>query len=96
MNTLHTAWQQGYFVDQIKYRKWTDEEKRKADERERLLVRPSSTGNAICQCNTPGEAKWIAGRLNLAARLEQMAYDFATGKTDGSDIIKMVQKAINS
>ena len=96
MNNLHTSWQQGHFVDQAKYRKWSENEKRRANEREKLLVRPSPTGNAICQCNTPDDAKWIADRLNFAAQLEQMAYDFATGKTDGAEIIKIVQEAVNS
>ena len=96
MNNLHTSWQHGYFVDQSKYRKWSKEEKRRANEREKLLVRPSPTGNAICMCSYQKDAEWIADRLNFAAKLEQMTYDFATGKTDGSEIVKMVKDAINS
>lgn len=95
MNNLHTSWKQGYFVDQPQYRNWSDEEKKKADEKEKLLVRPYPTENAICQCRTPDEAKWIAHRLNLAATLEQMTYDFATGKTDGQEIVDLVRKHID-
>lgn len=76
MNNLHTSWRQGYFVDKAEYGNWSDEEKKKAAQREKLLVRPYPEENAICQCNTPAEAKWIADRLNLAATLEQMTHAF--------------------
>jgi len=71
MDNKHAGWHQGYFVDQRQYKRmpesWKDECRRK----ERLLVRPSSPlGNAICKCNEPEIAEWIAERLNLAAKLE--------------------------
>jgi hypothetical protein len=94
MNNLITTWQQGRFVDQPQYLKWTAEEKAKADHDEKYRVRPSPTGNAIAQCRTHGEAEWIASRLNLAATLEQMTYDYATGKTDGSEIVALVKSHI--
>jgi len=34
--------------------------------------------------------------LQRLADLEQLAYDFAMGKTDGEDIVKYVHDAINS
>ncbi len=71
MDNSYTLWATGYFVDGEMYRNWTVGEKRKAQEREMLLVRPSPKGNAICKCAFPEEAKWIASRLNLAAKLEQ-------------------------
>lgn len=96
MNNLYNGWAQGFFVDQPKYKNWTDKEKENANREEKLLVRPHPTENAICKCNSPEEAEWIAKRLNLAAKLEQMTYDFAVGKTDGSEIRKMVIDAINA
>ena len=96
MNNLIDTWRQGRFIDQKKYCNWTPEDKEKADRRERTLVRPGPTENAICQCEIPAEAKWIAGRLNLAAKLEQMTYDYATGKTDGSEIVKLVRKNLEA
>jgi hypothetical protein len=94
MNNLCTTWAQGYFVDQPQYSRWTDEEKERANKEEKLLVRPHPTGDAICKCSSPDEAKWVASRLNLAAQLEEMTYDFATGKTDGQEIVNLVRKHI--
>jgi hypothetical protein len=54
------------------------------------------TATAICRCRTPREAIWVAQRLNLAATLEQMTYDFATGKTDGQEIVNLVLNSIKS
>lgn len=83
-------------MDQPKYRRWSDEEKRRADRDEKCLVRPYPEENAICRCPSPEEAAWIAQRLNLASILEQMTYDFATGKTDGSEIVELVRKNIGA
>lgn len=94
MNNLITTWQQGRFVDQPQYSRWTAEEKAKADHDEKYRVRPDPTGNAIATACSHDEAEWIAQRLNLAATLEQMAFDFATGKTDGSEIVALVKKSI--
>ena len=66
----HQGWQQGRFVDQTQYRNWPEEQKKKANTQESFLVRPSPLGNAICKCNYPEDAQWVAGRLNLAAKLE--------------------------
>lgn len=71
---------------------WKDERQRE----EELLVRPDPMGNAICKAVDPDAAKWIADRLNLAAQLEQMTYDFATGKSDGSDIVALVQQNVDA
>jgi len=92
MNGIQT-WQQGQFINQAKYASmgelWKDEKRKE----EKHLVRPDPTGNAICWCPEPDKAAWIAKRLNLAAKLEQMTYDYATGKTDGSEIVAMVRDA---
>jgi len=40
---------------------------------ESFLVRPGPKENAICQCTSPEIAKWIADRLNLAAKFEREA-----------------------
>ena len=40
---------------------------------ERLYVCPSPTGKEICVCPNPEIARWIAERLNLAAKLENEA-----------------------
>lgn len=93
MNDIQT-WQQGRFIDQRQYDRasegWKDQQRRT----ETLLVRPGPTDNAICTACDPEAAKWIATRLNLAAKLEQMAYDYATGKTDGSEIVALVRNAV--
>ena len=93
MNNIKT-WRQGAFVNQRKYSHWSQEQIEKAQRDERKLVRPAPTENAICHCNDPNDAKWIADRLNLAAELEQLSYDFATGKTDGCKLVDFVQSKI--
>jgi len=70
MDNKHKFWQQGYFIDSPKYASWSDDQKRSAMYSEKCLVRPSSTGNVICQCPTPEHAQWIASRLNIAAEFE--------------------------
>ncbi len=95
MNDIQT-WQQGHFVDSPRYDRWTAEERENAERDENLKVRPGPTENAICVCNNPEHAKWIAQRLNLASKLEDMTYNFATGKTDGQDIVDYVHKCVNS
>lgn len=42
----------------------------------------------------PKDAKWIADRLNMAAELEEMTYNFATGKNDEQDIINYVHEKL--
>ncbi len=93
MNQIQT-WQQGKFINFHKYDRMSEEWKQKQEKRESLLVRSGQTDNAICQCNKPEDAIWIAKRLNLASVLEQMAYDYAIGKADGSEIVKMVHNSI--
>jgi len=88
------TWQQSYFVDQPQYSNWTEEEKEKADRDEHHRVVPYLKGNSICTCYKPDDAKWIASRLNLAADLEEMTYNFATGKTDGQDIVDYVMRNV--
>ncbi len=90
-NECHT-WTQGRFIDSNHYKHWSKEQKEKADSDEKLLVRPSPKESAICMCNTPNEAAWIAQRLNLASRLEQLSCDFVEGKIDGEDIKNFVKR----
>ncbi len=93
MNDIQT-WRQGKFVDQRQYRDMTNEWKRDQKKRESYLVRPGPTANSICCAFTPENAAWIAQRLNLASKLEQMTYDFATGKSDGSEIVDLVKQNV--
>lgn len=90
MNNQHTNWVRSRFVDQPQYRRWTKEMKEQRDRDERRQVKDHELGNAIAVCFTPEQAEWIASRLNLAAKLEQMTYDFATGKTDGRELVEFV------
>ena len=91
-----TTWRQGAFIDQPQYRRETDEWKRDREREEQLLVRPAPTDNAICKADTPDNAKWIAQRLNLASKLEQLTYDYATGKSDGGEIVEFVRQNVNA
>lgn len=91
---LIQTWQQGQFIDQTKYSHMGDLWKAERRKVEALLVRPAPTENALCSCSNPEDAEWIAKRLNLAAKLEQMTYDYATGKTDGSEIVALVRDAV--
>jgi hypothetical protein len=67
MDNKHRSWRQGQFIDQPKYRYMSTEWKQQCRLQESLLVRPWPLGNAICRAHTPGDALWIAQRLNLAA-----------------------------
>lgn len=93
MNDIQT-WQQGSFIDKPEYARmgelWKDEKRKE----ETHMVRPAPEDNAICWCPDPQKAAWIAQRLNLASKLEQMTYDYATGKTDGSEIVALVRDAV--
>ena len=93
MNNLITTWIQGRFIDQPQYHNWTQEEKEDTCERERHLVRPGPTDNAICYCQDPQVAEWIADRLNLAAKLEQMTEDM---QQDRVDVIQDLCDALRS
>jgi len=90
MNNINT-WRQGHFVDQRQYDRMPQSWKEDREREERFLVRPGSTDNAICKCATPEDAKWVASRLNLTSDLELLTYNYATGKTDGKDLVKYVQ-----
>lgn len=94
MNQIQT-WQQGRFVDQSQYAGMSEAEKEEHRKTEAHLVRPAATENAICHCPDPRHAAWIAQRLNLASKLEKMSYDFATGKSDGSEIVDLVKNNID-
>jgi hypothetical protein len=89
MNDIKT-WQQGRYAPEGKH-KLTSKERTRLDQDERHLVRPGVRQNAICHCPKPDDAAWISQRLNLASKLEQMTYDFAMGKTDGSEINDLVR-----
>ncbi len=62
---------QGYFVDQPQYKRWAEEQKQEANRMESLLVRPSPTGNPICQCFDPADAQLIADSLNSTRSLKE-------------------------
>ena len=61
-----------------------------------FVRKADNPSNVICICRKPEAAKWIASRLNLASDLEQMTYDYVTGKTDGKEIVEYVQSRINN
>src|SRR5690606_6538953 len=89
------TWQQGRFIDQAKYSNWSEEEKQKADNAERYKVRPSPKGNVMCECNNHEDAKWIASRLNLAAELEELTYNFFAAKENSEEeLINYVRKNV--
>ena len=94
MNGIQT-WHQGCFIDQQLYDHLPDCWKTARGQEEAHLVRPGPTENAICHCPNHEHAKWIAQRLNLASQLEQMAYDYATGKSDGVEIVAFVHGELN-
>lgn len=93
MNRIQT-WAQGRFIDQRRYGKMSDDWKAEREREEALLVRPAPFGNPICKTEDPEHAKWIAQRLNLASKLERMSYDYATGKTDGSEIVDFIKSNV--
>lgn len=94
MNDIRT-WQQGRFAPEGRHN-FSREDAALHDQDERHLVRSSLRGNAICRCPDPDDAAWIARRLNLASQLEKMTYDFAFGKTDGSEIVALVRKSVDA
>jgi hypothetical protein len=71
----HEGWMQGCFIDKPKY-DWAPDNLKEDWRKEELhKVRPSPEGNAICFCPNSEDAKWIAERLNLAAKLEKRSKD---------------------
>lgn len=62
---------------------------------EKLMVKAAARDLSICQCTKPEHAEWVASRLNLASKLEQLTYDFAMGKTDGEEIRSFVQSSLD-
>lgn len=70
----HKTWQQGEFVDSPRYRHSGKDWKDKQRAHEKLLVRPSPLGNAICTAVSPDTAAWIAERLNLASKFEAQGH----------------------
>ena len=96
MDNSIQSWAQGRFVDGPEYRNASHEQKAEWQRGEEFLVRPGAKENAICSTFDPEHAKWIAQRLNLASKLEQMTYDFAAGKSDGSEIVAFVRKNIDA
>lgn len=95
MNEI-TTWQQGDFTEKPEHARLSDRMKERHREFESRAVRPSPEGNVICTTFDPEKAKWIAERLNLAATLEKMARDFATGKTDGSEIADFIRATLDA
>jgi len=68
-NSIST-WVQGRFIDGEAYDHMPADWKERRKNEECHLVRNGHGGSAICWCNDPEDAKWIAERLNLAAKLE--------------------------
>lgn len=68
IDNKHQGWQTGNFLGNPE--EYSESELQKHKIRERLSVRPSPEGNAICICRDHNTAWWIAERLNRAAALE--------------------------
>jgi hypothetical protein len=54
-----------------------------------------SMPDGLCNAHSPDTAHWVARRLNLAAKLELLAYDYATGKTDGTKLKQFVRSCLS-
>ncbi len=72
IDNKHQGWQTGSFRGNPE--EYSESELQKHEVRERLSVRPSPEGNAICICRDHNTAWWIAERLNRAAALESKIY----------------------
>jgi hypothetical protein len=93
-NEINT-WAQGFFVDGPLYRTWTTQEKRNANEREQLLVRPYPTSNAICRCDLPENAAWIAERLNKASNADKQIAELNNKTIELKQSLKTANDIIN-
>lgn len=93
MNQIQT-WASGHFLDQVQYQILPEPWKKTCRQEEELKVRSSPTDQAICSAADPEAARWIAARLNLASKLEQMTHDLAAGKTDEGKIVEFVKQAV--
>ena len=96
LNNGIQTWAPGQFIDHPQYRRMPDDWKAERRAAESHNVRPSPTDNPICHARDPAAAKWIASRLNLASALEAMTYDFATGKSDGTELVAFVRKKLDA
>lgn len=94
MDNMHSDWRSGFVPENSYFKNLPEEEKEKLLKIESKIVRACPDSKPICSCDDPRDAVWIARRLNLAAILEEMTYNFATGKIDGQDIVKLVRKSI--
>ena len=95
MNNI-TTWQQGKFIDQSQYSRWTKEMKTKADADESHNVRPSPTGNAICYCHNPVDSQWIASQLNKAAKLDKIMGKLDEGRLEDDEAIAMLYSLMDA
>jgi hypothetical protein len=95
MNQIKT-WQQGHFIDSVRYNPQPQHWKAEQERIEQCLIRPSPKENAICKATTAEDAKWIAKRLNLASELEELVYNFTTGKIDEDVIVQYVKQHLDN
>ena len=86
MNHIDT-WQQGQYDHQQRDPELTPRQVKSFKATEARSVRSGPHGDRICQTQEPQDAIWIAQRLNLASKLEQMVQDLAAGKTDPTALI---------
>lgn len=92
MNDIQT-WQQGRFIlseHDVRRNDFREDQIDVIDELERLKVKSHQSNLEICRCANSNDAKWIASRLNLASKLEQLSYDFAVGRSDGVELRRFV------
>lgn len=79
------TWVQGRFVNSKEFEHMPEDWKGRRRNEESHRVRQGTKGPVICWCNDPEDAKWIAERLNLAAKLEREVH-VKTGAVEGGKI----------
>ncbi len=86
------TWAQGRFVDHKRYNHWSKADKANVHFSESLKVTHGLLENAICNCATPHDAKWIAARLNLAAELEQALVSIREAPDSKAEAIEQIKQ----
>jgi hypothetical protein len=89
----NTHWQQGHFIDGREYRHWSEKQKQEAENRERLLVRPSPKGNAICQAVDPDAAIYIAEKMRKGERYNSLQTRLAQAESERDAAIARAEQA---
>jgi len=70
-------------------------EKRKEETLFAITRVEDEAGDLICMGKSPGAAMFIAHRLNVAADLERLLFEFYLQKSDGNELAEYVKKLVN-